>query len=157
MKLPRRRRLEAKTDYKSRLALLKSEKPRLVVRKSNKYITVQIVKSELAQDKTIVGLTSKSLLSKGWPKEMAGSLKSLPAAYLAGIMLGKMALKANVKEAIVDLGMNRNIKNSRLYAVLKGTLDAGMSIPCDKSSLPTMEIIKNEKIKGVFDKVAGEL
>lgn len=157
MKLPRRRRLEAKTDYKSRLALLKSDKPRVVVRKSNKYITAQVVKSELAQDKIIVGLTSKALLSKGWPKEMAGSLKSLPAAYFTGIMMGKMALKANIKEAIVDIGMNRNIKNSRLYAVLKGALDAGMSIPCDKSALPAMEIIKNEKIKGVFDKVSGEL
>ena len=61
MKLPRRRRLESKTDYKSRLALLKSEKPRLVVRKTNRYIIVQIVSSEIAQDKILVGKTSKKL------------------------------------------------------------------------------------------------
>ncbi|MEM4271506.1 MAG: 50S ribosomal protein L18, partial [Candidatus Pacearchaeota archaeon] len=81
MKTPRRRRLEAKTDYKARLELLKSGKPRLVVRKSNKYMTIQIVKSEIAQDKVIVGTTSRILLEKGWPKEKSGSLKSLAAAY----------------------------------------------------------------------------
>ena len=35
-KVQRRRRIEAKTDYKARFNLLKSEKPRLVVRKTNR-------------------------------------------------------------------------------------------------------------------------
>jgi large subunit ribosomal protein L18 len=157
MKLPKRRRLEAKTDYKSRLALLQSGMPRLVVRKSNRYMTAQIVKSELAQDKVIAGATSKILLSKGWPKEMSGSLKSLPAAYLLGLVIGKFAVKAGIKKAILDIGMNRNIKNSRLYALLKGALDAGMEISCGKDVLPSMEIIKNTKIKELFDKIAAEI
>ena len=62
MKTLKRRRHEARTDYRIRLALLKSEKPRLVVRKTNRYIIAQIVESDIAQDKIIVGLTSKSLL-----------------------------------------------------------------------------------------------
>ena len=73
MKIPRRRRLEAKTDYKLRLGLLKSEKPRLVIRKTNSYIIAQIVETEIAQDKIVVGTTSKSLIEKGWPKEKIGS------------------------------------------------------------------------------------
>ena len=48
MKTIRRRRLEHKTDYKARLGLLKSNMPKLVVRKSNRYITVQLVISDIA-------------------------------------------------------------------------------------------------------------
>lgn len=153
----RRRRLEAKTDYKSRLTLLKSEKPRLVVRKTNKYIIAQIVESDVAQDKILFGITSKALLSKGWPEDKSGSLKSLAAAYLAGLMLGKMA-KSKVKECILDIGMNRNVKKSRIYAVLKGAIDAGIKIPNDPSSLPSLEDLKkNEKTSKTFEKMVKEI
>ena len=88
-KTQRRRRNEAKTDYKSRFRLLKSSNPRMVVRKSNRYILVQIVLSEIAQDKIFARVSSKELLEKGWPKEKTGSLKSRAAAYLAGFLLAK--------------------------------------------------------------------
>lgn len=157
MKLPRRRRLEAKTDYKARLALLNSEKLRLVVRKSNKFITIQLVESSIAQDKVILGTNSKILLEKGWPKELAGSLKSLPAAYLTGVLLGKMAKEKGISDAILDIGMYRAVKKSRLFAAVKGAIDAGLKVPCSKEALPEMEIIKNEKVKPFFDKVLGGL
>ena len=38
-----RRRRELKTDYRKRLAMLKGNKPRLVVRKSNNAMTVEVV------------------------------------------------------------------------------------------------------------------
>ena len=41
MKVSKRRRIEAKTDYAKRIKLLKSEKPRLVFRRTNKYIIAQ--------------------------------------------------------------------------------------------------------------------
>ena len=63
MKTVRRRRQEGKTDYKARLALLISEKPRLIVRKTNRYVIAQIVRTEIAQDKVVVGTTSKVLLA----------------------------------------------------------------------------------------------
>ena len=148
--------MEAKTDYRARLALLKSDKPRLVVRKSNRYITAQIVQTNIAQDKILIGLTSKALLSKGWPKELSGSLKNLSAAYLTGYLAGKLALKANIKELILDIGMTRSISKSRIYAVLKGALDAGLSIPHDASALPAMENIKNDKTEKIFDKIVKE-
>jgi large subunit ribosomal protein L18 len=156
MRTIRRRRLEAKTDYKSRLALLKSQKPRLVVRKTNRYIIAQIVQTEIAQDKVIVGLTSKVLLSKGWPSELSGSLKSLGAAYLTGFLLGKLALKSGIKGVIVDIGMQRNTKNSRLFALVRGVVDAGVSVPHNPDVLPQMENIKNDKIAKLFDKITGE-
>ena len=155
MKTPRRRRLEAKTDYKARLALLKSAKPRIVIRKTNHYIIVQIVKSEIAQDKVLTGNTSKVLLSEGLSEEFRGSLKNLGAAYLTGFIVGKQALKLGINEAILDAGMTRNVKNSRIYAALKGAVDAGLKVPHNEKVLPQMESIKSEKMSKIFDKIVG--
>src|SRR5437773_7561 len=119
--LPKRRRLEAKTDYGTRLTLIRSGKPRFVLRKTNRYIVAQLVVSKAAQDTVVLTVSSKDLLEKGWPKDKEGSLKSLPAAYLAGYMFGNLA-KKEAKEAILDLGMQRNVKKSRLYAALKGAV-----------------------------------
>jgi large subunit ribosomal protein L18 len=148
----RQRRLKGKTDYKARLALLKSEKPRLVVRKTNRYIIAQLVVTEIAQDKVMIGLSSKSLLTKGWPKEKSGSLKSLAACYLTGLLIGKLA-KEKYKEAILDMGMYRNIQKSRLYSFLKGAIDAGLKVPHGKEALPNDEQIKqNANVKEFFEK-----
>ena len=153
MKIPRRRRLEARTDYKARFELLKSGKARLVVRKSNRFILAQIVISEGAQDKVITGFTSKDLLQKGWPKEKEGSLKSLQSAYLTGYFIGKK-IDGKVKEALFDIGMQRNVHKSRLYAVLKGAIDAGMKIPHDSNALPTeKEFAKNKELHLLMQKL----
>ena len=60
----RRRRKEQKTDYRARLALLKSQKPRLIIRKTNRAIIAQIVVSEGAQDKVLITVTSRDLLAQ---------------------------------------------------------------------------------------------
>ncbi|MBX4211846.1 50S ribosomal protein L18 [Candidatus Pacearchaeota archaeon] len=157
MKTIRRRRQEGKTDYKARLALLKSEKPRLVVRKTNRAIIAQIVETDGAQDKIIVGITSHSLLTHGWPKELQGSLKSLPAAYLTGLLLANM-VKSKAKEAVLDIGMNRNVHKSRLYAVLQGAVDGGLNVPHDPAALPSHEMLKgNAKLSKVFESVKHSL
>src|SRR3989338_8341156 len=115
MRTVRRRRLQQKTDYKSRLSLLGSEKKRLVIRKTNRYVISQIVESHIAQDKVLFGLSSKDLLSHGWPEKLKGSLKSLPASYLTGYLLGKMAKERKISEVILDIGMHRNVHKSRIY------------------------------------------
>lgn len=153
----KRRRLEARTDYRARLALLKSEKPRLVIRKTNRYITLQLVESISAQDKIIFGVNSKQLLEKGWPKEMSGSLKSKPAAYLSGLMLAKLA-KGKIKDAILDLGMQRNIPKSKLYAALNGAIDGGLIVPHSQDILPGYaEISKNPKTGSLIAKLKDKL
>jgi len=68
-KTQKKRKNERKTDYKARLTLLKSEIPRIVVRKTNKYLIAQYVKSYEGQDSIIVGVTSKDLLDYGWDKK----------------------------------------------------------------------------------------
>lgn len=156
MKILKRRRIEAKTDYRKRLALLKSEIPRLVVRKTNRYIIAQIVQSELAQDKVIVGTNSKILISKGWPEKAKGSLKSIPAAYLTGLIIGKMAKEKKISKVILDIGMHRNIQKSRIYAVLKGALDSDLEIPHSEEALPEINVT-NEKVKEIFNKIKEKL
>ena len=157
MKTIKRRRQENKTDYKARLFMLKSGKTRFVIRKTNKYIIVQAVESDAAQDKIIVGVSSRDLSEQGWPKENSGSLKSLGAAYLTGILLGKK-LAGKVKEGIIDLGMQRNIKKSRIYAALRGLIDAGIKIPHSKDVLPTDEDLKkNENVGKLVDKLKEKL
>ncbi len=158
MRKPRRRRLEKKTDYKARFTLLKSGKTRLVARKSNRYIIAQLVETEQAQDKVLGGVTSKLLLNKKWPEKSTGSLKSLQASYLTGLLIGKLAKEKNVSSAIFDIGMNRNVHKSRLYALLKGALDSGLKIAHDPKALPTdQDIQKNEKLKDLIKKLKEEI
>ncbi len=153
MKIDKRRRIEGKTDYRRRLILLKSDLPRLVVRKTNRYLILQIVETKSAQDKILFSVTSKDLIEHGWPEASSGSLKSLTAGYLAGFLLGKKA-KMN-KELILDIGLNPSTKAGRIYAVVKGISDSGLKIRHDKEVLPTLEQIEtNSNIdKQVFNKI----
>ncbi|MBS3079231.1 50S ribosomal protein L18 [Candidatus Pacearchaeota archaeon] len=145
MKIDKRRRIENKTNYNKRLKLLKGNSPRLVIRKTDRYIILQIIESFHAQDKVIAAVTTKDLLKYGWPEDKSGSLKCLTAAYLAGFLLGK---KANLKgRAVLDTGLIPNTKGSRIYAGVKGYLDSGKEIECNEEVIPTEETIKGNKEK----------
>lgn len=160
MKTVKRRRREGKTDYKARLMLLKSPLPRIVVRKTNRYIIAQYVKSKEAQDYVVAGANSKELLKHGWDKKNAGSLKSLTACYLTGLLLGKKIkkLEKNCK-AITDIGLARNIRKSRIFAVLKGIIDSGIEIKHKKEIFPEEERIKGKHLKNKinFEEIKGEV
>lgn len=138
----KRRRLESKTDYVARRKLLVSGKARVVVRKTNRYIVAQIVTSSLAQDRVIVGASSAELTSQGWPASLSGSLKSLPAAYLTGLLLAQRA-KGTVQEVILDIGMQRNSKIGRLYALVAGLIAGGVNVPHNPESLPDQKRIES--------------
>jgi large subunit ribosomal protein L18 len=151
----RRRRLEAKTDYVARLNLLNSFKPRVVVRKTNKYIIAQIVNSDIAQDTVIVGVSSKDLISHGWPESLSGSLKSLAAAYLTGLLLAK---KSHIREAILDMGMQRNAKKGRIYALLGGLAAGGLSVPHSQDIVPDEKrLLENKRTREVFTQLKHKL
>jgi len=157
-KLDKRRRQEAKTNYTKRLILLKGNFPRLVVRKTNKYLILQIIESSHALDKVVYSVNTKELLKHGWPKDKEGSLKSIPAGYLGGLLLGKKA-KDLKQEVILDSGLIPNTPGSRVYAVIKGFADSGNKIKFNEKVIPSEEKIKGEntKVKDVFEKVKGEV
>lgn len=159
LRVPKRRRRENKTDYKSRLILLKSNKPRIAVRMSNNYILVQAIESNNAQDKVIKTISSKDLIKNGWDEKYAGSLKSISAAYLTGLLFAKQL--DSKKEYIMDFGMYYLIKGNRLFAVLKGLIDGGLKIPYDKKIFPSEDRInakhQSKEIQETVKKIKSKL
>jgi large subunit ribosomal protein L18 len=149
-KIQKRRRKERKTDYKKRIGLLKSGVPRIVFRKTNKQILSQYILSEEAKDKVVFGVVSNDLLKHGWPKEFSGSLKSIPASYLTGFLVGKTIQKKKLETPIIDTGMTRIIKKNRFFAFLKGLKDSGVEIECDEKNFPEEEKIKGKNLKKDF-------
>ncbi len=150
--VPHRRRREAKTDYRQRLGLLKSGKPRLVIRKSNKGILCDIVEYKKNGDNVLVGSTSKELAKFGWN----ANLGNLPAAYLTGLLCGKKAKEKSVKMAIFDSGLYTSVKGSRVYAALKGVVDGGLDVPHSKEILPDDARISGSHIANYANKLKKE-
>ncbi|HLC77885.1 MAG TPA: 50S ribosomal protein L18 [Candidatus Nanoarchaeia archaeon] len=147
MKVAKRRRREGKTDYAIRIKLLKSEKPRLVFRKTNKYLVVQYLESKEAKDSIKIGMTSSALIRYGWPKKAQGSLKSLPACYLMGILFGKTIVSKKLESPIVDFGMYRVLSKSRLQGFVKGLVDSGLNINYNEEFFPSEERIEGGHLK----------
>jgi large subunit ribosomal protein L18 len=143
----KRRRKENKTDYQKRIKLLKGGSPRIVFRKTNKYILGQYIVSKEAQDEIKKTVCSVKLLNYGWPKERAGSLKSITAAYFTGFLLGKEIIKEKMKKPILDFGMHIVLHKSKAYAFMKGLLDAGIDIKHKKETLPEEERIQGKHLK----------
>jgi large subunit ribosomal protein L18 len=137
-----RRRIEGKTDYRRRLALLKSGKTRLVVRKMNRYIIVQFIDYNKNGDIVRACAVSKELLRYGWKH----GTKNLPAAYLTGYLTGLRAIKEGINEAVLDIGRHPSTKGSRLYAALKGAIDAGISVNYGEEILPDESRIRGAHI-----------
>jgi len=130
-KVPMRRRREVRTDYHQRLRLLKSGKPRLVARKSNKHTTAQLVTPGPDGDETIASAHSSDLADHGWEAPTG----NLPAAYLTGFLAGKRALDADVEEAVLDIGLNTATPGNKAFAVQEGAIDAGLDIPHNEDVL----------------------
>jgi len=149
--IPRRRRLEGKTNYTKRKRLLYGKKSRVVIRKTNKYIIIQHVESKEAQDKVKLTITSRDLLEHGWPKEKVGSLKSLGAAYLTGILFAKKLKNEGAKQVILDTGLIRSTKGSKIYSAAKGIIEGGLNLPCSEKVFPEETRIKRDL--DFFDKV----
>jgi len=136
-KVPFRRRRKNLTNYAKRLALLKSGLPRLVVRKSNKGIVVQIISFTDKGDKTEASANAKELEQYGWVVQ-----SNLPTAYLTGLLCAKKVLKKGVKNAVFDMGLTKPTKASVPFAALKGVVDAGVEIPHNP------EVFDNERFSG---------
>src|SRR3989344_6410882 len=99
--LLRRRHREGKTNYPKRMKLITSGLPRLVIRRSLKNITAQLIQYTPTGDKVLAASTTQELEKKyGWK----AAKRNTPAAYLTGYLLGKKAQKQNIKKAVADTG-----------------------------------------------------
>ncbi|MCS7136232.1 MAG: 50S ribosomal protein L18 [Nitrososphaerota archaeon] len=146
---PKRRRMGL-TNYRKRLKLVKSGLPRLVIRKTNRHIIVQAIQSMAGGDKTLTTAVSKELRKLGWN----GGLKSTPAAYLTGLLAGMRIKALGIEKLVADLGLFS--KASRLYAVIKGVMDAGVEVPVSEDVLPPEERLKGTHIRKYFEKISQQ-
>jgi len=142
-RVPFRRRRKGKTDYQSRRALVLSRLPRLVARRTLKYMTVQIVKAEATGDKVLVSAHSSELAKTyGWK----GDCGNVPAAYLTGLLCGFRAVAHGVKKAVLDLGLQSPSRGARVFAALKGALDAGVIVSHGENMMPDERRISGQHV-----------
>lgn len=147
--IPFKRKKQGKTNYKKRLRLLLSEKHRLVVRPFLNNISAQIIEYSSKGDKVVAAATARDIEKLGWKF----SKGNIPAAYLTGLLAGKKALEKGVKEAILDVGLRNPTKGSRIFACLKGVIDAGIEIPHAEEELPSGEKISGKDIIDYANKI----
>jgi len=156
-KLPFRRRRTGQTDYRRRLRLLMSHRPRAVVRKTLANTIVQIVAYGPSGDRIVAAAVSKELTKLGW----TGGTGNSPAAYLTGFLAGKRAMRQGVSEAVLDIGLQAPSRGGRVYASLRGLLDAGVRVPHASEVLPGDDRIRGDHISTdlptAFAKVRAKL
>ena len=131
-----RRRREGRTDYRVRLKLLKSDRPRAVVRLSERRVRVALVEFHPTGDRVLAAADSSELGGIAFP---ASSLASTPAAYLTAYLAGLRAKASGTKGAVLDLGIRHPTAGGRLSAALKGLLDSGLEIPHGETGFPSAD------------------
>ena len=150
---PRRHR-DGRTDYRRRLRLLRSRKTRIIVRKSLKNIRVQFVEYYPKGDKILVSAISDELIKNyGWKY----STSTTSAAYLTGLLAGKKANDKGIKEGILDIGRYRPTTGNKLFAALKGVLDAGIECPHDDTKIPAEDRILGKHLNKEITPLVGEI
>ncbi len=142
-RVPMRRRREGRTDYRRRLGLMRSGLPRAVVRKTLNNTIVQIIEFKDGGDRVIASSVSKELVKHDWRAPTG----NVPAAYLTGFLAGKKALAKGVRGAVLDMGLHEPRRGTRVFAALKGMVDAGLEIPHGVEVLPPEARIRGEHIK----------
>lgn len=137
-----RREREGRTDYHYRRKLLRSGKPRLVVRVSLKHIRAQIAKPTEEGDEVLTSAFSKELSNLGWK----GYTANLPSAYLVGYLCGLRAQEKGIDECILDMDRFVSSPQAKVFGVLKGALEAGLEVPHNEKVLPTDDRHRGEHI-----------
>jgi large subunit ribosomal protein L18 len=150
-KVPMRRRREARTNYHQRLRLLKSGKPRLVARKSNRHVRAQLILAGPQGDETAAAASSEDLAEYGWEAPTG----NLPAAYLTGLLAGVRAVEAGLEEAVLDIGLNTATPGNQVFAVQEGAIDAGLEVPHNDDVFAEWERTRGEHIADYAEQQDG--
>ena len=139
-----KRRRSGRTDYRRRLRMLRGGAPRAVVRVSNTQVTCQLVEFGMGGDSIVASVNGKTLVKHGWPA--GASRKSVPACYVAGYALAKSAIAAGHDSAILDIGLASSSPGGRVFAALRGMVDAGLDVPHGADVLPDDDRINGTHI-----------
>ncbi len=142
--VPHKRRRKQQTNYQRRRKLLKSDNPRVVVRTSNKHTKAHLSYYQTEGDENRYFVSTEELEKYGWEHHTG----NLPAAYLAGYLLGA---RADEDRAVLDIGLRQTKKGGRMFAAVKGMNDAGLDVPVGEKALPPEERIRGEHIEEMKD------
>ncbi|MBN3291636.1 RL5A protein, partial [Polypterus senegalus] len=161
-----RRRREGKTDYFARRRLVIQDKNkyntpkyRLITRLSNRDITAQIAYAQISGDVIVCAAYSHELPKYG----VTVGLTNYAAAYCTGLLLARRLLKCfgldgvyegqldisgdeyNVESidgkpgaftCFLDAGLARTSTGNKVFGVLKGAVDGGLSVPHSMKRFP---------------------
>jgi len=144
-RVPHKRRRKQQTDYQQRKKLVKSGKPRAVIRTSNQHTRAHIAHFKTEGDENTAQTISKELEEYGWEHATG----NLPAAYLTGFLTG---LKTDIETAILDIGLREKTSGGRIFAAIQGMNDAGLEVPVGEEAIPEQSRIKGEHIKEMTGK-----
>lgn len=140
-----KRRRNGETDYRRRMRMLRGGSTRAVVRVTNTQTICQLIDYTTSGDEVAISIDGKTLVDKfGWPLD--ASRKSVPASYLSGYAMAKAAMAAGHDEAILDIGLAASTPGNRVFAALKGMVDAGLEIPHSEDVLPSDDRINGAHI-----------
>ena len=151
------RRRKGITNYRKRLALLKSGVPRAVVRFSNAKVSIQIIEFANEGDKVLATANSNDITGMGWK----GSKTNIPVSYLSGMLAAKRAVKAGISSAVLDIGRVTPTSGGRAFATLKGLVDGGLDVPHSDDLYPDDSRISgthiSDKMSKDFEKVIKKI
>src|SRR5207244_4114919 len=105
-----------------RRALVRSGKPRAVVRLTNKYVIVQVSEADIRGDIVRASASSRELAKLGWK----GGAGNLPAAYLTGVLAARRAVDRGVKEAVLARGLKPEDLSGHFEQVRKSVLSTSL-------------------------------
>jgi len=127
--------------------------PRLVVRLSLKHAIVQVIEAESIGDKVLVSAHSNELAKAyGWLSNRG----NIPSAYLTGLLCGFKAMANGVDKAFLDIGLHIPSKGTRIFAALKGAVDAGVEVPHSEDILPDEGRISGKHIADYASQLSSD-
>jgi large subunit ribosomal protein L18 len=115
-------------------------RPFIITKISGQNISAQSLRPTLTGDIVIASAHSRELIRHGWK----GSMNSMPACYLTGLLLGKKSIQKGATNAILYTG--NNPFTTKVAACLKGIVDSGINIPVSKESLPGDDRVSGKHI-----------
>lgn len=130
--------------------MILSNVPRFVVRCSLKHTSVQIIEAHSIGDRTLVSSSSQEVSKKF---EWKAYCRNLPMAYLVGFLIGHKAVSQGIDRTILDIGLKKASKGGRVFATLKGALDAGLNMQHNAKIMPSEARIRGEHIVSFAEKL----
>jgi large subunit ribosomal protein L18 len=124
-----------------------------VIRLTSNHAIVQVIEAEAVGDRVVVSAHSRELTkSYSW----LGNCGNTPSAYLTGLLCGFKAMANGVNKAFLDVGLHIPSKGTRIFAALKGVIDAGVDVPHSEDILSDEDRLSGKHIADYAAQLASE-